>query len=61
MRCVVCGATGYIGGRLVPELLAAGHEVRAVAKSIGPFHAVIFGGMARNITGAAENQEVSAS
>ncbi|GAA1213249.1 SDR family oxidoreductase [Prauserella alba] len=33
MRCVVLGATGYIGGRLVPELLAAGHEVRVVARS----------------------------
>ncbi|WP_447001908.1 SDR family oxidoreductase [Saccharothrix isguenensis] len=29
---MVFGATGYIGGRLVPELLAAGHEVRAVAR-----------------------------
>jgi uncharacterized protein YbjT (DUF2867 family) len=27
MRVVVTGATGYIGGRLVPELLARGHEV----------------------------------
>jgi uncharacterized protein YbjT (DUF2867 family) len=27
MRIVVTGATGYIGGRLVPELLARGHEV----------------------------------
>src|SRR4051794_23468240 len=26
--CLVTGATGYIGGRLVPELLAAGHRVR---------------------------------
>ena len=33
MRCVVLGATGYIGGRLVPELLAAGHEVRVMARS----------------------------
>ncbi|MGH3095242.1 MAG: SDR family oxidoreductase [Streptosporangiales bacterium] len=33
MRCVVLGATGYIGGRLVPRLLAAGHEVRVVARS----------------------------
>ena len=33
MRCVVFGATGYIGGRLVPELLAAGHEVRVSARS----------------------------
>ena len=35
MRCVVFGATGYIGGRLVPALLAAGHQVRAVARSPG--------------------------
>jgi uncharacterized protein YbjT (DUF2867 family) len=32
MRCLVTGATGYIGGRLVPELLAAGHDVRVVAR-----------------------------
>ncbi len=35
MRCVVFGATGYIGGRLIPELLRAGHEVRAVARDTG--------------------------
>ncbi|HET9254396.1 MAG TPA: SDR family oxidoreductase [Pseudonocardiaceae bacterium] len=33
MRCVVLGASGYLGGRLVPELLAAGHQVRVVARS----------------------------
>ncbi|MBF6353698.1 SDR family oxidoreductase [Nocardia higoensis] len=33
MRCVVFGATGYIGGRLVPELVAAGHRVRVVART----------------------------
>ncbi|WP_227982613.1 SDR family oxidoreductase [Nocardia spumae] len=33
MRCVVFGATGYIGGRLVPELLAAGHEVTVMART----------------------------
>jgi uncharacterized protein YbjT (DUF2867 family) len=32
MRCLVTGATGYIGGRLVPELLAAGHDVRVLAR-----------------------------
>ncbi|MFH7599693.1 SDR family oxidoreductase [Streptomyces racemochromogenes] len=31
--CLVTGATGYIGGRLVPELLNAGYRVRALARS----------------------------
>ncbi|MGW0177817.1 SDR family oxidoreductase [Nocardia sp. NPDC003345] len=35
MRCVVFGATGYLGGRLVPELLAAGHTVRVLARTPG--------------------------
>jgi len=30
---LVIGATGYIGGRLVPRLLEAGHRVRALARS----------------------------
>ncbi|MFJ2717875.1 SDR family oxidoreductase [Streptomyces sp. NPDC087437] len=34
-RCLVTGATGYIGGRLVPELLDAGHRVRCLARSPG--------------------------
>ncbi|MFE4537162.1 SDR family oxidoreductase [Streptomyces scopuliridis] len=32
-RCLVTGATGYLGGRLVPELLDAGHTVRCLARS----------------------------
>ncbi|NYJ36694.1 SDR family oxidoreductase [Nocardiopsis aegyptia] len=35
MRVLVMGATGYIGGRLVPELLAAGHQVRCLARTPG--------------------------
>lgn len=30
---LVTGASGYIGGRLVPELLAAGHRVRCLART----------------------------
>ena len=30
--CLVTGASGYIGGRLVPELLAAGYPVRCMAR-----------------------------
>ncbi|WP_198165339.1 SDR family oxidoreductase [Nocardia fusca] len=33
MRCVVLGATGYIGGRLVPDLIRAGHRVRVMART----------------------------
>lgn len=33
LRVLVTGATGYIGGRLVPRLLAKGHHVRCVARN----------------------------
>ncbi|MEL3944280.1 MULTISPECIES: SDR family oxidoreductase [Streptomyces] len=33
LRCLVTGASGYVGGRLVPELLEAGHAVRCLARS----------------------------
>jgi uncharacterized protein YbjT (DUF2867 family) len=32
-RCLVTGATGYIGGRLIPNLLDRGHTVRALARN----------------------------
>jgi uncharacterized protein YbjT (DUF2867 family) len=35
MRVLVTGATGYIGGRLIPRLVEAGHAVRCFARSSG--------------------------
>ena len=35
LRCLVTGSSGYIGGRLVPELLAAGYRVRCMARDPG--------------------------
>jgi uncharacterized protein YbjT (DUF2867 family) len=33
MKVAVIGSTGYVGGRLIPELLAAGHDVRCLARN----------------------------
>ncbi|MGI5218585.1 SDR family oxidoreductase [Nocardia sp. CA-290969] len=68
MRCVVFGATGYLGGRLVPELLRAGHSVRVFARSPGKLADAPWLGqvevvrgdvtVAREVGAALEGQEV---
>jgi len=46
MRCLVTGATGYIGGRLTPRLLAEGYEVRCLTRSAGRLRDVPWAGRA---------------
>ncbi|MDQ6938347.1 MAG: SDR family oxidoreductase [Actinomycetota bacterium] len=50
MRVLVTGATGYIGGRLVPELLAAGYQVRAMTRSEGWLRDVAWAGQVEACT-----------
>lgn len=40
IHCLVTGATGYIGARLVPRLLDEGHRVRALARNPGKLDGV---------------------
>lgn len=45
MRVLVLGATGYVGSRLVPGLLAAGHEVIASSSSVPDPDRFAWGGL----------------
>nr|WP_245996570.1 SDR family oxidoreductase [Streptomyces armeniacus] len=51
LRCLVAGASGYIGGRLVPELLAAGHTVRCLARTPGNLRGHVWAGRAEVVKG----------
>ncbi|MEU4157606.1 SDR family oxidoreductase [Actinoplanes sp. NPDC026670] len=51
MRCLVTGATGYIGGRLAPRLLEAGHQVRCLARSAGRLRDVPWAGQTEIVEG----------
>ncbi|MFG2889004.1 SDR family oxidoreductase [Streptomyces sp. NPDC048248] len=50
-HCLVTGATGYIGGRLVPELLDAGYRVRCLARSPGKLRDHPWAGRAEVVRG----------
>jgi uncharacterized protein YbjT (DUF2867 family) len=41
-RVLVTGASGYIGGRLVPELLARGYKVRAMVRGDSPVYSALW-------------------
>ncbi|CAN5695464.1 SDR family oxidoreductase [soil metagenome] len=48
---LVTGATGYIGGRLVPELLAAGYQVRCLVRTPAKLHDADWGDQVEVLAG----------
>ncbi|GAA1937626.1 SDR family oxidoreductase [Microbacterium aoyamense] len=59
-RALVFGATGYIGGRLVPRLLAAGYRVRVVARDAARLGAFTWGADVEVIEGDATDPDAVA-
>lgn len=54
---LVLGATGYVGGRLVPRLLAGGYRVRVVARSVERIKALPWSDNVDIIHGDAQDRE----
>ena len=54
-RALVLGATGYVGGRLVPRLLSAGYRVRVLARDAHRVEAHSWGGSVEIVVGDAED------
>ena len=50
-RALVLGATGYLGGRLVPRLLAGGYRVRVLARDPARLAAFAWGDQVEVVAG----------
>jgi uncharacterized protein YbjT (DUF2867 family) len=56
-RALVIGATGYIGGRLVPRLLAGGYDVRVLARDPARVETLAWGGSVEVVAGDATDRD----
>src|SRR5258706_10944115 len=55
--CLVTGATGYIGGRLAPRLVEAGHRVRCLRRSPNALRDVPWAAQTELVAGDAGNAD----
>lgn len=60
-RALVLGATGYIGGRLTPRLLAAGYRVRVLSRDAARVAALPWGADVEVVEGSAEDPDAVAA
>ncbi|MEE1620948.1 SDR family oxidoreductase [Zafaria sp. J156] len=58
-RIAVAGATGYIGGRLVPRLIEAGHEVRVLTRRAARLRDIPWAGSVEVVEGSCEEREAA--
>jgi uncharacterized protein YbjT (DUF2867 family) len=56
VKILVMGATGYIGGRLVPSLIEVGHDVRCLTRDPGRLRDVVWAPRAEIVAGDALDQ-----
>ncbi|PZU44754.1 MAG: DUF2867 domain-containing protein [Microbacterium sp.] len=61
LRALVLGATGYIGGRLVPRLISAGYRVRVLARDAARLAAFDWGEDVDVVEGSATDAEALAA
>ena len=59
-RALVLGATGYVGGRLAPRLLAAGYRVRVLARDASRVAAFPWGAECEVVEGSADDADAVA-
>ncbi|MET0716156.1 MAG: NAD(P)H-binding protein, partial [Mycetocola sp.] len=59
-RILVTGSTGYVGGRLVPRLLAAGHDVRVLVRTPEKLLDVPWAGQVEIVQGTLQDRDAMA-
>jgi len=57
MRVLVTGATGYVGGRLVPRLLERGHQVRVLVRDEARLQGRPWAGQVEGVRGSLEDPQ----
>ncbi|MCS7058364.1 MAG: SDR family oxidoreductase [Meiothermus sp.] len=57
MRVLVTGATGYVGGRLVPRLLERGYQVRVLVRDLGRLEGRPWAEAVEAVEGSLEDRE----